>query len=235
MSDVLLRIRDLSFSYEPARPVLQGASLELRSGDRVALTGPNGAGKSTLLRLITGLLRPASGEIEVFEIIRKEERDFREVRSRVGLLFQDSDDQLFCPTVFEDVAFGPLNLGMTRDETGAAVKRTLELLGLSDYENRITYRLSAGEKRLVSLATVLSMRPEILLLDEPTAGLDEHAVRRVAETLMDSPLSMLVVSQDRAFLSRVTGRSVCLRNGRITRDGDPTSNETPDALATPPR
>lgn len=215
MNEVLIGIKNLSFSYDADRPVLRCINLELRAGERVALIGPNGAGKSTLLRLIAGLLRPASGEIEAFGRTRKKEGDFTEVRARAGLLFQNAEDQLFCPTVLEDIAFGPLNLGKTRDETRAIVRETLELLGLSGYESRITYRLSAGEKRLVSLATVLAMKPEVLLLDEPTAALDEEAVERVVKTLNDLPLSMLIVSQDRDFLPSVTNRSVYLRDGKI--------------------
>jgi len=215
MNDVLIGIRDLEFAYEPDGQVLQGVCFELRRGDRIALTGSNGAGKSTLLHLIVGLLRAGSGTIEAFGKPRKEERDFVEVRARAGLLFQEADDQLFCPTVFEDIAFGPLNLGKSPEETRQIVRGTLGVLGLCGYEHRVTYRLSGGEKRLVSLGTVLAMKPEVLLLDEPTLGLDEEAIERVIEALGSLPLSMLIVSQDHGFLGRVTNRSVCLRDGRI--------------------
>ena len=139
----------------------------------MALLGPNGCGKTTLLHLIVGLLRPSAGQIEAFGRQRMAEADFHEVRRRVGLLFQDADDQLFCPTVAEDVAFGPLNLGKSRDEVRRIVAGTLDSLGLAGYEHRVTYRLSGGEKRLVALATVLAMQPEVLLLDEPSGGLDD--------------------------------------------------------------
>jgi len=222
----LISLRGVSFSYEPDRPVLRGMDLELHEGERVGLIGQNGSGKTTLLHLIVGLLRPAAGVIEVFGLARRREADFAEVRARVGLLFQDPDDQLFCPTVAEDVAFGPLNLGKGRDEVRDIVAETLKSLGLEGYENRITYKLSGGEKRLASLATVLAMRPEVLLLDEPTAGLDEDTVERVVRILdglphggqvelsfgrpARGPLSMIIVSQDHEFLRRTTGRTVCL-------------------------
>lgn len=217
MKDVLIRIKDLSFSYERDRPVLQRVNFELSNGERVAMTGPNGAGKSTFLHLIVGILEPGSGAIEAFGRIRNAEKDFQEVRARAALLFQDAEDQLFCPTVLEDVAFGPLNLGRTREEAIAVVREALAVLGLSGYESRLTYRLSGGEKRLVSLAAVLAMKPEVLLLDEPTAGLDEEAVERVVSTLNALPLTMLIVSQDHDFLSRITDRMVCLRQGKLVK------------------
>jgi cobalt/nickel transport system ATP-binding protein len=215
MNDVLIKITGLSFSYQEDRPVLQGVDLDLKKGERIALTGSNGAGKSTLLHLIVGLLRPASGQIEAFGKPCDRENDFVEVRARAGLLFQDAEDQLFCPTVLEDVAFGPLNLGKTREETKQIVAETLDLLGLGGYEERITYRLSGGEKRLVSLATVLAMRPEVLLLDEPTTALDEQAIQRVIKTLNNLPSTMLIVSQDPDFLAKVSERSIALKGGRF--------------------
>ena len=215
MNDALIRLREVSFSHEPGRPVLQGLNLEFGRGERVGLIGSNGSGKTTLLHLIVGLLRPAAGSIEAFGELRQKEADFREVRARVGLLFQDPEDQLFCPTVAEDVAFGPLNLGKSYSEALAIVTEALELLGLAGYEERITYKLSHGEKRLVSLATVLAMTPEVLLLDEPIAGLDEETRERVAETLTDLPMPMIVVSQDREFLRSITNKAVLLRNGGL--------------------
>ena len=210
MNGALISLRDVSFSYEPDRPVLESVNLQLRAGERVGLRGPNGSGKTTLLHLIVGLLRPAGGEIEVFGEVRRREADFVDVRARVGLLFQDPEDQLFCPTVAEDVAFGPLNLGKGRDEVRDIARETLQSLGLEGYEGRITYKLSGGEKRLVSLATVLAMKPDVLLLDEPAAGLDEETVERVVRILDRLPLGMIVVSQDRGFLGRTTSGTVQL-------------------------
>ena len=159
MTDASINISGLEFSYSPDRPVLCGCDFRLEPAERVALTGANGSGKTTLLHLIVGLVRPSAGKIEVFGKERREEADFFEVRQRIGLLFQDSDDQLFCPTVAEDVAFGPLNLGVKREQVHEIVSQTLADLGLGGYENRITYQLSSGEKRLAALATVLAMQP----------------------------------------------------------------------------
>jgi len=153
--------------------------------------------------------------VEIFGALRREEEDFLDVRERIGLLFQDPEDQLFCPTVAEDVAFGPLNLGRTHEEAGEIVKRTLAKIGLEGFEDRVTYRLSYGEKRIVSLATVLAMRPEVLLLDEPTGGLSPDATDRLVDILNGLDPAMLVVSHDRDFLDRVTSSRAVLEDGHI--------------------
>ncbi len=215
MSGCLVRVDDLSFAYEPDRPVLDRCDFCLERGERVGLVGSNGSGKTTLLAIIVGLVKPNSGCVEVFGKARRTEREFHEIRGGVGLLFQDADDQLFCPTVAEDVAFGPLNLGKSREEVRRIVADTLRSLGLAGYEERITYRLSGGEKRLVSLATVLAMDPEVLLLDEPTAGLDEDASERVTQILVELPQAMLIASHDRPFLARLATRTVRLAEGML--------------------
>jgi len=211
----LIRFREVDFHYVPDRPVLRQCSLTLEPGQRVALLGPNGSGKSTLLHLAVGLVRPSAGQIEAFGAARVHEPDFHEVRRRAGLLFQDSEDQLFCPTVAEDVAFGPLNLGTPRDEVRRVVTDTLHAVGLEGYEDRITYKLSGGEKRLVALATVLAMQPEVLLLDEPTGGLDERAAQRITELLARLGQAMIVVSHDRDFLRQTVHSAVRLSDGRL--------------------
>ncbi len=174
----LLELREVSFRHWD-RPVLAGASLRIEAGERVALIGPNGAGKSTLLHLLVGLIQPSAGGVWAFGRERSRESDFHEVRARAGLLFQDSEDQLFCPTVLEDLAFGPLNLGRSRQQAREDALRVLDRLGLGGYEARVPHRLSAGEKRLVALGTVLAMDPEVLLLDEPTNGLDAATAERL--------------------------------------------------------
>jgi cobalt/nickel transport system ATP-binding protein len=213
MSRCLVRLDGVSFAYEPQRPVLDRCDFQLESGERVGLVGPNGSGKTTLLAMIVGLVKPTGGRVEVLGSQRRSEAEFHEIRGRVGLLFQDADDQLFCPTVAEDVAFGPLNLGKSREEVRRIVADTLDALGLAGYAERITYKLSGGEKRLVSLATVLAMEPEVLLLDEPTAGLDEEACERVMQILLDLPQAMLIASHDRPFLTRLATRTVRLAAG----------------------
>jgi cobalt/nickel transport system ATP-binding protein len=181
----------------------------------LVIEGPNGAGKTTLLHLVVGLLRPAAGRIVAFGRERRQERDFHEVRARAGLLFQDADDQLFCPTVLEDVAFGPINLGRTPAQAREIAEATLVAVGLDGFGPRITHRLSGGEKRLATLACVLAMRPDALLLDEPTTGLDERAEAALTRLLLDLPQAMLIVSHDRAFRDRLATRRVKLRDGRL--------------------
>ncbi len=215
MNEMLIRMERIRFAYEAERPVLADVDLALRAGERVGLRGANGAGKSTLLHLIVGLLTPAAGRLEVLGRVREREADFEEVRARVGLLFQDPDDQLFCPTVVEDVAFGPLNLGRSRDQARVTAARTLASLGLAGYEERITHHLSLGEKRLVSLAAVLAMEPAVLLLDEPTSGLDPDAEARVVEVIDGLSQAMVVVSHERGVLDRLASRTLCLDGGRL--------------------
>ncbi len=211
----LIEFENVEFNYGPARPVLRDCSFALAPSERLALLGANGSGKSTLLRLAVGLLHPRAGRIAAFGQPRAVERDFHEVRRRAGMLFQDSDDQLFCPTVAEDVAFGPLNLGKPRDEVRRITAETLRNVGLEGYEHRITYRLSGGEKRLVALATVLAMQPEVLLLDEPTAGLDEASSQRILQLLARLPQAMILVSHDRDFLGRIATHRLRLSEGRL--------------------
>jgi cobalt/nickel transport system ATP-binding protein len=211
----VLDLRAIEFHYSPDRPVLRGLDLALGPGERVGLVGANGSGKTTLLHLIVGLVKPHCGQIKIFGKSRETEADFREVRRKAGLLFQDSDDQLFCPTVGEDIAFGPLNLGATAEGARQIVARTLETIGLPGYEDRITYKLSGGEKRLVALGTVLAMFPDLLLLDEPLLGLDEEHVERITHILRDISQSVIIVSHDIEFLEAVTGGIRRLRNGRI--------------------
>lgn len=215
MSAPLFEVEDLHFQ-RGGRAILKGVSLTLSAGERVALTGPNGAGKTTLLHLLVGLLRPDRGTIRAFGAERVDEAGFREVRARAGLLFQDPDDQLFCPTVAEDVAFGPLNLGRSQRVVEMVVTRTLSNLNLAHLAHRVTYQLSGGEKRMVSLAAVLAMEPEMLLLDEPTNGLDEAAQARLLSTLQRLPQTLLVCSHDRAFLDALCTRRCHLEGRRLT-------------------
>ncbi len=205
----------VSFGYGPNHPVLHSLDLRLRAGERVGLIGANGSGKTTLLHLLVGLRKASAGTITCFGTPRTTESEFRDVRKRVGLLFQDSDDQLFCPTVGEDVMFGPLNLGKTHAEASQIASATLQQVGLAGYESRITYRLSGGEKRLVALATVLAMEPNVLLLDEPLTGLDEEHETRITEILLSLPQAMLIVSHNREFLARVSQHIYTLRDGSL--------------------
>lgn len=215
MNEPLFRLEGVRFAYESSRPVLEEITFAVGRAERVAILGANGSGKTTLLQLMVGLLKPTSGRLWAFGRERRTERDFHEVRTRAGLLFQDPDDQLFCPTVLEDVAFGPLNLGKKPAAARALAEATLERLGLEGFGPRITHRLSGGEKRLVTLAAVLAMQPEVLLLDEPTAGLDEAAEARLLALLQARREAMIVVSHDRDFRARLATRTVLLCSGRI--------------------
>lgn len=211
----ILSLDQICFAYPGQAPVLNGASLRLEPGQRLSITGPNGSGKSTLLHIILGLKYPTSGTVEIFGQFRRQESDFHQVRRRIGLVFQDPDDQLFCPTVAEDIAFGPLNLGKTRDEALAIVDRVLTDLGLRHLKDRVTHKLSGGEKRLVTLATVLAMEPEALLLDEPTNALDVKNEARLLEILQSLPQAILLVSHAPAFRAALAPETLDLRDGRL--------------------
>ena len=217
-NNLVINLTDISYSYPGGKKVLDNLNLELCQGRKLGLVGPNGGGKTTLLHIIMGLLKPSSGSIEIFGQPVVNEKDFKKIRQKIGFLFQDSDDQLFSPTVLEDVAFGPLNLGKTKEEAVETAKKTLNFLGLSGFEDRVTYKLSGGEKRLVSLATVLAMEPEILLLDEPTTGLDDATKARIVDLLEKLPLSLIMISHESDLLERITDSIINLENGRIITD-----------------
>jgi cobalt/nickel transport system ATP-binding protein len=195
--------------------VLNNLDFEFFKGDRVGLIAPNGSGKTTFLHLIMGLNKPSSGHIELFGETVQSDTDFEEVRRRIGLLFQDPDDQLFSPTVIEDVAFGPLNLGNSREAALKIARQTLADLGLEGFEDRITYKLSGGEKRLVSLATVLAMEPDVLLLDEPLTGLDIDARLEIIEIISKLEQSYIIISHDIDFLLSTTDSICTIKAGRI--------------------
>lgn len=211
----MIKIADVHFRYSNGKKVFGGLNFSLNTKEKVGLTGPNGAGKTTLFHLIMGLLKPDSGTVEIAARVRKEEKDFAEVRRKIGLLFQESDDQLFCPTVEEDIAFGPLNIGKSHDEAHEIVHDTCEKLGLNGFEKRVTHRLSGGEKRLVALATVVAMHPECYLLDEPVAGLDEATTERFLNYLREHADTYIIIAHDRNFLQRATDKIYVLRDGNI--------------------
>lgn len=214
----IVRLRNIGFTYPAGRPVLDHLSFDMYKGDRIGLVAPNGSGKTTLLHIIMGLLKPDEGQIEIFGRSVREEKDFVEVRQRIGMLFQDADDQLFSPTVLEDVAFGPLNIGKSKQQAVAIAQRVLDQLGLQGFENRITFKLSGGEKRLVALATVLAMEPEVLLLDEPTSGLDETTKARLKEILLALDLSYILISHEFDFMAEVVGTFYTLRGGQLVEE-----------------
>jgi cobalt/nickel transport system ATP-binding protein len=213
MTDSVINLSKVRFAYPGGRLVLNDLDFHLHAGERIGLVAPNGSGKTTVFHIIMGLLKPVAGTIEVFGKERRTEKDFLEVRRRIGLLFQDADDQLFSPTVLEDVAFGPLNLGKSKDDAVSTAIRTLEFLGLSGFEDRVTHKLSGGEKRLVALATVLSMEPEVLLLDEPSSGLDAVTKERLVEILNSLELTVFLFPTSSILFPRPPGISIPCRTG----------------------
>jgi cobalt/nickel transport system ATP-binding protein len=215
MGGFVIEIEDLNFSYDGRENIFKDLNFVLKKGERVGLTGPNGSGKTTLFYLIMGLLKPNSGTIKIFGKNRYREEDFREVRRRIGLLFQDSDDQLFCPTVEEDIAFGPLNLGKSSYEVEQIVQQICNVLDLTHLRQKVTYRLSGGEKRLVALATVLAMEPECLLLDEPTSGLDPNVRDKFINYLQKTADTYILISHDMELLKDLTDRVYILLEGKM--------------------
>jgi cobalt/nickel transport system ATP-binding protein len=210
-----LEIEDLSFSYSERPGVLQGVSFGVKAGERTALVGPNGSGKTTLLLLACGILKPSGGYVTV---------DGRQVEAgrfdpRVAYLFQSPDDQLFCPTVYDDVAFGPLNMGLPSEAVRERVQAALVTVGAEALAGRPPHHLSGGEKRLVALATVLSMSPAVILLDEPTSNLDSRNRRQVIDILKDASQTLLVTSHDLEFLLEICPGVVLIDEGRVHADG----------------
>lgn len=213
----IIELRDIAYSCPgQTSPLLEGINFSVRE-ERIGLIGPNGCGKTTFFQIIMGLLTPDRGEIFLEGLAMKEEKDFRVLRRRLGFLFQNSDDQLFSPTVLEDVAFGPLNLGSTPDEAREISIRTLEGLGLKGFENRITHKLSGGEKKLVALATILSMQPDLLLLDEPSNNLDPETRERLITILRGLDQAHIIISHDLDFLAATCSHLYTIENRRLLR------------------
>lgn len=213
----VLSVENLHFHYPDGHVALRDVSLKLCEGDKVALVGPNGAGKSTLMLHLNGILA-GEGEMSIAGM-RIEPDNLPAIRAMVGLVFQSPDDQLFSPTVFEDVAFGPLHMGLPENEVRARVDEALEMVRMCDYRDRLSHHLSVGEKKRIAIATVLSMRPHILVLDEPSAGLDPRARRSLINLLRDLPITMLISSHDLLMVRELFPRMVIMDEGKIVADG----------------
>ncbi len=211
-------IKDLHFSYPDGRTALAGVTLKVEPGEKMALVGPNGAGKSTLLLHLNGILQGEGTVIVAGHDLK--DGDLRVVRGAVGLVFQNPEDQLFSPTVFEDVAFGPLHMGLEENEVRRRVAGALAAVEMDDFSNRVSHHLSIGEKKRIAIATVLSMEPEILVLDEPTAGLDPRARRNLINLLRDLDMTMLVSTHDMALVAELFPRVAIMDGGRIVAEGD---------------
>lgn len=213
-----VKIKHLSYRYPDGRLALNKVSLRIEAGEKVALIGPNGAGKSTLLLHLNGLLLPQTGSVHVCDIkVTKE--NVAHVRSAVGLVFQDPNDQLFSPTVFEDIAYGLVYRGLPEPEIRKRVHWALEAVGMGSYAERVTYHLSLGEKKRIAIATVLPLDPDILVLDEPTAGLDPRARRELVALLESLPITQLIATHDLALASTLCSRTVVMDEGEVVADG----------------
>ena len=220
-------LHDVRYAYPDGHVALDGVSLEVAAGERVAVLGPNGAGKSTLCLHLNGILRPQSGTVAVGGV-PVDGTDLREVRRRVGVVFQDPDDMLFMPTVEADVAFGPSNLNLPEDEIRARVERALGAVGMEGMGERSPHHLSFGQKKRAATAAVLSMEPEVLVLDEPSSSLDPRGRREFGELLAGLDQTIVMTTHDLPYAHELCERAVILDGGRITADG-PTDEILGDA------
>jgi len=215
--DRIVEIENLSFVYPDGCQGLKDISLAVEPGENLAVIGPNGAGKSTLLLHLNGILR-GNSLVKVCGL-PVEEKNLKEIRRKVGLVFQDPDDQLFSPTVFDDVAFGPLNLGYSEVEVRQRVAQALEGVGLAGYEKRSSHHLSAGERKRIALATVLSLNPQLLVLDEPTSNLDPRSKWSLIELLRRLPVTKVIAAHDLELVRALCPRTVVLDEGRMVAEG----------------
>ena len=218
MSSVAVSVSDLHFAYPDGRVALEGVTFVVAPGERLAILGPNGAGKTTLALHLNGLLRAARGSIRIGDLELGDET-LSEIRRRVGLVFQDPADQLFMPTVAEDVAFGPANLGFSGEELANRVLEALAAVDAADLADRVPHHLSGGERRRASLATVLAMSPDVLVLDEPASGLDPAGRREVMTTLQEVDITQIIVTHDLPLALELCPRSLIMDHGRVVADG----------------
>jgi cobalt/nickel transport system ATP-binding protein len=216
-----LRISNLAYAYPDGHQALFGVNLELQKGERVALLGPNGAGKTTLVLHLNGIIATQQGSVSVAGKVvdGKNKESLKHIRERVGIVFQDPDDQLFMPTVFEDVAFGPYNFGLRDEELKRVVNDALAKVGMTEFAERPPHHLSFGQRRRVAVATVLAMNPEILVLDEPSSNLDPASRRELAAILKELNVTILMVTHDLPYALELCERSVILSGGVIAADG----------------
>jgi cobalt/nickel transport system ATP-binding protein len=221
MSTEVIRIRSLSFAYPDGRQALADIDLAVREGEKVAVVGPNGAGKSTLFLHLNGTLRHRNQNGAQVRVagLEVDDRNVRAVRAMVGLVFQDPDDQLFSPTVFEDVAFGPLHMDLPEQEVRERVAQALVEVGMAGHEEQMPHHMSLGERKRIAIATVLAMDPAILILDEPSAGLDPRARRNLIQLLRSLTQTMLVASHDMRLVWELCPRTVILDGGRLVAEG----------------
>lgn len=229
MSARALEVRGLAFAYPDGHQALYGIDLQIDRGERVALLGPNGAGKTTLVMHLNGIHLAQAGTVSVGGL-QVDKPNLKEIRRRVGIVFQDPDDQLFMPTVREDVAFGPANMGVRGEELSERVRASLESVGMADYADRPPHHLSFGQRRRVAVATVLAMEPEILVLDEPSSNLDPAGRRELADILRALDITMFMVTHDLPYALELCERAVVINQGSIVADGPTVQILSDDAM-----
>lgn len=222
MNAPAIRVENLSYRYPDGRVALDGVDLNIAPGERVAILGPNGAGKTTLMLHLNGVLSASSGTVEIGGMALNR-KNLREIRRRVGVVFQDPDDQLFMPTVAQDVAFGPANFGVTGDALAERVQAALEIVSMTQHADRSPAHLSGGQRRRAALATVLACEPEILVLDEPSANLDPVARRELAATLATLSATMVIVTHDLPYAAQLCERAIVLDSGVVVADDSVTA------------
>lgn len=215
---VMIEVDNVHFTYPDGHQVLKGLSCRIEEGEKVALIGPNGAGKSTFMSHLNGVQLPTSGRVAI-DGVEVSKSTLKAVRRKVGIVFQDPDDQLFCPTVFDDVAFGPLNLGLPREEIEARVREALAVVGLQGFEERSSFHLSFGERKRLALATVLSYQPDVLVFDEPSTNMDPLNRRNLINWLKETDRTVLLCTHDLDIALEVCNRCLLLVDGRIEADG----------------
>lgn len=224
MTNIQLSTENLSFTYPDGTQALKNINIEIEKGEKVAIIGPNGAGKSTLFSHFNGLTEPTSGCVKIEgKAISFEKDELLKVRQKVGIVFQDPNDQLFAPTVKEDIAFGPMNLGLSYDEVEKRVEDALKMVGMENYENKTPHHLSGGQQKRIAIAGIIAMKPELMILDEPTAGLDPDGVEKVLNImnqLNKEGMTLIISSHDIDMISKYADKIFILYNGEIIESGN---------------
>lgn len=224
MTNIQLSTENLSFTYPDGTRALKNINIEIEKGEKVAIIGPNGAGKSTLFSHLNGLTEPTSGCVKIEgKPISFEKDELLKVRQKVGIVFQDPNDQLFAPTVKEDIAFGPMNLGLSYDEVEKRVEDALKMVGMENYEDKTPHHLSGGQQKRIAIAGIIAMKPELMILDEPTAGLDPDGVEKVLNImnqLNEEGMTLIISSHDIDMISKYADKIFVLYNGEIIESGN---------------
>ena len=224
MTNIQLSTENLSFTYPDGTQALKNINIEIEKGEKVAIIGPNGAGKSTLFSHFNGLTEPTSGYVKIEgKPISFEKDELLKVRQKVGIVFQDPNDQLFAPTVKEDIAFGPMNLGLSYDEVEKRVEDALKMVGMENYEDKTPHHLSGGQQKRIAIAGIIAMKPELMILDEPTAGLDPDGVEKVLNImnqLNEEGMTLIISSHDIDMISKYADKIFVLYNGEIIESGN---------------